>query len=97
MMVFTILPLVTHSPVQNDRYHIFTAATDDIDIPDADHPSSSHQRSKLSNAIVTPGEIVTEDAQWMRYLLYYIFQLLLFYIFCVPNSVTTYYSLPDRA
>lgn len=68
-MVFIILPLATTSNtaatpsyLQQDEIHADDA---DVAIPDASDHSS--RLAKISTVIVTPGETVTEDPQWMRH------------------------------
>ncbi|MCJ1466502.1 Exosome complex component RRP4 [Pseudocyphellaria aurata] len=74
-MVFTILPL--DPPSQSYDYNVSDVSAPvspapaneangdiDLELPDAGRWS---KRPKLSNAaVVTPGQTVTEDAQWMR-------------------------------
>lgn len=70
-MVFIILPLATDKTatttpsdsLQENEMHGYDG---DVDIPDASDPYSS-KLAKLSTVIVTPGETVTEDTQWMRH------------------------------
>lgn len=73
-MVFIILPLATANtptPPSNYLQRGEILSDGDIDIPDAlDHRS---KLAKLSTVIVTPGETVTEDPQWMRHVFYYIY------------------------
>lgn len=71
-MVFIILPLATaNTPTTPSNYlqqQSEILSDGDIDIPDAsDH--RSNKLAKLSTVIVTPGETVTEDPQWMRHVL----------------------------
>lgn len=69
-MVFTILPLPPPSQSHHDSISspasptVHSDGDINVDIPDIAPPS---KRPKLSNAaVVTPGETVTEDPQWMR-------------------------------
>lgn len=69
-MAFTIVPLPPPSYSDNDAIAspkppaVDVDGDIDLDVPDAGPP---WKRSKLANAaVVTPGESVTEDPQWMR-------------------------------
>lgn len=75
-MVFLILPLAsTPSYLDKNETH-----SDDGDIHLPDAPDHSSRLAKLSTVIVTPGETVTEDPQWMRH----VFFLTPLFIFCPP-------------
>lgn len=85
-MVFIILPLATaNTPTTPSNYlqQSEILSDGDIEIPDAsDHRS---KLAKLSTVIVTPGETVTEDPQWMRHVddffLYFIFYFIILLLF----------------
>ncbi len=70
-MVFIILPLAAaNTPTTPSNYlqRGEILSDGDIDIPDASEDHRSNKLAKLSTAvIVTPGETVTEDPQWMRH------------------------------
>lgn len=71
-MVFIILPLATaNTPTTSSNYlqRGEILSDGDIDIPDASNHRS--KLAKLSTVIVTPGETVTEDPQWMRHVFYF--------------------------
>lgn len=89
-MVFIILPLATDNsttttaPSSNYlQQSKFLSADGDINISDddSDHRSNS-KLAKLSSVIVTPGETVTEDPQWMRHvkICYYYYYIKIFYV-----------------
>lgn len=84
-MVFIILPLATaNTPTTPSNYlqQSEILSDEDIDIPDAsDHRS---KLAKLSTVIVTPGETVTEDPQWMRHVDFSYVILFYIYIFFSP-------------
>lgn len=63
-MVFTILPLL-HDTISSPASPVLDADGDiNVDMCNIAQPS---KRPKLANAaVVTPGETVTEDPQWMR-------------------------------
>lgn len=62
-MVFIILPLATAPAyLQPDEIH-----ADDADVAIPDGSDHSSRLAKISTVIVTPGETVTEDPQWMRH------------------------------
>lgn len=74
-MGFTILPLTSPSPAaphlhQNQLSDANIANGGDIDLPDADADAvdDDDRPVKLTSrsAIVTPGETITDDPQWMR-------------------------------
>lgn len=63
-MAITILP----PTVEDDTYSSSDESFDsdnDVEMGDTSRPA---KRPKLSNvSILTPGEVVTDDPQWMRY------------------------------
>lgn len=66
-MAITILP----PTVEADHYHNPSEdesrdSDSDIDMDNALRPSKRLRISDKNDAIVTPGEIVTDDPQWMR-------------------------------
>lgn len=77
-MVFVILPLATANTPTTPSYYLHESEIlsdgGDIEIPDAS--------AKLSTVIVTPGETVTEDPQWMRHVFFLKYPSL-FLIFCI--------------
>lgn len=96
-MVFIILPLATDNsttttaPSSNYlQQSKFLSADGDIDISDddSDHRSNS-KLAKLSSVIVTPGETVTEDPQWMRHVKNLLL-LLLINILCICIFINTF-------
>lgn len=71
-MTFTILPLAPQAQaVGYDQHRPSSPGADfdgDIDM-DVDEAEAPFKRIKFSNSsVVTPGESVTDDPQWMRYL-----------------------------
>ena len=63
-MTFTITSLAPPAPVK-----AFDSSHDAQDPSDSDDSSSErpHKRPRTAHSIITPGETVTEDPQWMRY------------------------------
>lgn len=87
-MVFIILPLATaNSRITSSSNNYlqqskFLSTDGDIDIPDDDDSDPrSNTLPKLSSVIMTPGETVTEDPQWMRHVKIIIIIILCVYTF----------------
>ena len=68
-MTFTITAAVPPVPIAHDG----SSKTDSVDSDDSDGDldmAPPSKRPKLSGkSIITPGETVTDDPQWMRYFL----------------------------
>ena len=61
-MTFTITTAAPPAPIAHDEYD-----SDDVDSEGDVEMAPPSKRTKLSTqAIVTPGETVTDDPQWMR-------------------------------
>ena len=63
-MTFTIIPLAPPAPLHNNGTSEPASSDPDDEMQDSlPHP----KRQKLSSKeILTPGELVTDDPQWMR-------------------------------
>jgi exosome complex component RRP4 len=63
-MAITILPPSYEDQLSVSSDEVSSGADSDVDMQDSQRPL---KRPKLSNkSVVTPGEIITDDPQWMR-------------------------------
>jgi exosome complex component RRP4 len=66
-MTFTILPLAPQAQAPSyGQTSPLSDSDDDMDIDEGGSPFKGLRFSRSAGAIITPGETVTEDPQWMR-------------------------------